>query len=129
MEEATLPNNEAPFLHTVITEETDNSLKLKILTLYHSTLCKYIYLFILATTCILIFWVVADFVDSIFPTVSFYIIELVICLILTADIIIRFWILGCLGFCHSASNLFQFTLVCICLILTILTIARIFLIT
>ncbi len=91
-------------------------------SLYYSSACRFIYLFLLAYNCGLAVWAIHDLLAQSKPDFVFYVFESAINAVLALDVMMRLWLKGCYNFWREWTNVFEFFIVGACLIITALSI-------
>ena len=111
------------FSRSVIWDNTASPCKYTMQSMYYSSKCKYVYIFILIVTVILGIWSIIDLFTKTYPGTFFYILEFLINIIFLIDICIRLWLNGFSRFWRSVSNIIEVILVFVCVILSCLIIS------
>ena len=91
-------------------------------SLYFSSGCRCIYLFLLIYNLGLGVWAIVDLVRNKKPHYSYYICECGINTVLICDVTLRLWLKGCYQYWRACTNVFEFIIVWVCMIITILSI-------
>ena len=114
---------------SVIWSDVSTPCKRLVKTVYFSSCCRCIYIFLLLCTCGLGIWAGLFIVRGKRPHWTYYLSESCVNLVLVVDVMMRQWIKGCYKYWREYTNICEFVLVWICGILTVLSITDLELIT